>query len=91
MECKICDRDVYDYEICKRCGREICYRTSCNSGGSCADVDSCNSAQEYQRSKRRLKKPITQPGPRCSDCAGPLVFGEGSSRCVVCGHTAPAA
>jgi len=90
MECKICDRDVYNYENCERCGREICDRPTCNEGGCCADVASCNSAQEYLKSKRRLKK-VTQPGPRCSGCAGPLVFGEGSSRCVVCGHTAPAA
>ena len=26
-------------------------------------------------------------GPRCPQCAGPLVFGEGCSVCPVCGHS----
>jgi hypothetical protein len=27
-------------------------------------------------------------GPRCPQCAGPLVFGEGCSLCPVCGYSA---
>ncbi len=26
-------------------------------------------------------------GPRCPQCAGPLVFGEGCSLCPVCGYS----
>ena len=26
-------------------------------------------------------------GPRCPDCAGPLVFGEGCHVCPVCGYS----
>jgi hypothetical protein len=36
---------------------------------------------------RRLKR-VTAYGPRCPDCAGPLVFGEGCHLCPVCGYSA---
>ena len=36
---------------------------------------------------RRLKR-VTAYGPRCPDCAGPLVFGEGCQLCPVCGYSA---
>ena len=36
---------------------------------------------------RRLKR-IVAYGPRCPDCAGPLVFGEGCHLCPVCGYSA---
>jgi hypothetical protein len=26
-------------------------------------------------------------GPRCPDCAGPLVYGEGCNICPVCGYS----
>ncbi len=26
-------------------------------------------------------------GPRCPDCGGPIVHGEGSLRCPICGFT----
>lgn len=35
---------------------------------------------------RRLKR-IAAYGPRCPDCAGPLVFGEGCQLCPVCGYS----
>lgn len=35
---------------------------------------------------RRLKR-IVAYGPRCPDCAGPLVFGEGCQLCPVCGYS----
>ena len=37
--------------------------------------------------KRRLRR-IVATGPRCPDCAGPLVFGEGCRACPVCGYSA---
>lgn len=36
---------------------------------------------------RRLKR-FAQHGPRCPDCAGPLVFGEGCRVCPICGFSA---
>ena len=36
---------------------------------------------------RRLRR-IEALGPRCPDCAGPLVFGEGCQTCPVCGFSA---
>ncbi|MSP22137.1 MAG: hypothetical protein EXR66_03855 [Dehalococcoidia bacterium] len=36
---------------------------------------------------RRLKL-VTAYGPRCPDCAGPLVFGEGCHLCLICGYSA---
>ena len=35
---------------------------------------------------RRLRR-MAVHGPRCPDCAGPLVFGEGCSVCPVCGYS----
>ncbi|MCC6237477.1 MAG: hypothetical protein IT299_07870 [Dehalococcoidia bacterium] len=35
---------------------------------------------------RRLKRMVAY-GPRCPDCAGPLVFGEGCQLCPVCGYS----
>ena len=35
---------------------------------------------------RRLRR-IEARGPRCPDCAGPLVFGEGCHVCPVCGYS----
>lgn len=35
----------------------------------------------------RLKR-MAARGPRCPDCAGPLVFGEGCQLCPVCGYSA---
>lgn len=35
---------------------------------------------------RRLKRVVAY-GPRCPDCAGPLVFGEGCQLCPVCGYS----
>ncbi len=35
---------------------------------------------------RRLKR-VMAYGPRCPDCAGPLVFGEGCQLCPVCGYS----
>jgi hypothetical protein len=35
----------------------------------------------------RLKR-LAARGPRCPDCAGPLVFGEGCQLCPVCGYSA---
>ena len=36
--------------------------------------------------RRRLRRLLAY-GPRCPDCAGPLVFGEGCSLCPVCGYS----
>lgn len=36
---------------------------------------------------RRLRR-IVAHGPRCPDCAGPLVSGEGCRVCPVCGFSA---
>lgn len=36
---------------------------------------------------RRLRRVVAY-GPRCPDCAGPLVFGEGCHLCPVCGYSA---
>jgi hypothetical protein len=36
--------------------------------------------------KRRLSS-ARQFGPRCPDCGGPLVFGEGCRLCPICGHS----
>jgi hypothetical protein len=35
---------------------------------------------------RKLRR-MEARGPRCPDCAGPLVFGEGCSVCPVCGFS----
>jgi hypothetical protein len=35
---------------------------------------------------RRLRR-VAAYGPRCPDCAGPLVFGEGCQLCPVCGYS----
>ena len=35
---------------------------------------------------RRLRRMVAH-GPRCPDCAGPLVFGEGCNICPVCGYS----
>lgn len=35
---------------------------------------------------RRLRRVVAY-GPRCPDCAGPLVFGEGCQLCPVCGYS----
>lgn len=35
----------------------------------------------------RLRRMLAS-GPRCPDCAGPLVFGEGCNLCPVCGYSA---
>ncbi len=35
---------------------------------------------------RRLRR-VMAYGPRCPDCAGPLVFGEGCQLCPVCGYS----
>ncbi len=35
---------------------------------------------------RRLRRVVAH-GPRCPDCAGPLVFGEGCQLCPVCGYS----
>jgi len=35
---------------------------------------------------RRLRRTVAH-GPRCPDCAGPLVFGEGCNICPVCGYS----
>ena len=34
----------------------------------------------------RLRR-ARQFGPRCPDCGGPLVFGEGCQLCPICGHS----
>ena len=36
---------------------------------------------------RKLRR-VAMRGPRCPDCAGPLVFGEGCRVCPVCGYSA---
>ncbi len=35
---------------------------------------------------RRLRR-FAARGPRCPECAGPLVFGEGCQACPVCGFS----
>lgn len=35
---------------------------------------------------RRLRR-IAMTGPRCPDCAGPLIYGEGCHLCPVCGFS----
>ncbi len=35
---------------------------------------------------RRLRR-VAAYGPRCPDCTGPLVFGEGCQLCPVCGYS----
>lgn len=35
----------------------------------------------------RTRRRFSYAGPRCPQCAGPLVFGEGCSVCPVCGHS----
>ena len=42
--------------------------------------------RETDTELRRLKR-VTAYGPRCPDCAGPLVFGEGCQLCPVCGYS----
>jgi hypothetical protein len=37
--------------------------------------------------ERRLRR-FALHGPRCPECAGPLVFGEGCQACPVCGFSA---
>lgn len=37
--------------------------------------------------RRRPRRRWAYAGPRCPQCAGPLVFGEGCSLCPVCGHS----
>ena len=37
--------------------------------------------------QRRLRRMVAR-GPRCPECAGPLVFGEGCHACPVCGYSA---
>ena len=34
-----------------------------------------------------MRKTIALRGPRCPDCAGPLVHGEGCVCCPICGFT----
>jgi hypothetical protein len=36
---------------------------------------------------RRLRR-VAAYGPRCPDCTGPLVFGEGCHLCPICGYSA---
>ena len=36
----------------------------------------------------RRRRQWAYAGPRCPQCAGPLVFGEGCSLCPICGHSA---
>jgi len=40
------------------------------------------------RRLRRLERAPSATRPRCPDCAGPLVFGEGCHVCPVCGYSA---
>ncbi len=35
---------------------------------------------------RRLRR-VAMTGPRCPDCAGPLIYGEGCHLCPVCGFS----
>jgi hypothetical protein len=50
---------------------------------SVADVTELADAPAAPRRRRQW----TYAGPRCPQCAGPLVFGEGCSLCPVCGHS----
>lgn len=38
--------------------------------------------------ERRARRARPAMGPRCPQCAGPLVFGEGCSLCPICGFSA---
>ena len=48
---------------------------------STAEATSTNGAPLHLRR-------LAMPGPRCPDCTGPLVFGEGCRLCPVCGYSA---
>lgn len=37
--------------------------------------------------ERRIRRARPAMGPRCPQCAGPLVFGEGCSLCPICGFS----
>ena len=52
-----------------------------------ADASALASAV-YGTAPTRLRRPVATRGPRCPDCAGPLVFGEGCELCPVCGYSA---
>lgn len=41
---------------------------------------------ETSGTRLRLRR-MNLRGPRCPDCAGPLVFGEGCHVCPVCGYS----
>ena len=49
-------------------------------------IEATVSAPAHQPELRRLRR-IVAYGPRCPDCAGPLVFGEGCQLCPVCGYS----
>ncbi len=43
-------------------------------------------ARDTMRPQPRLRRLVAH-GPRCPDCGGPLVFGEGCHLCPVCGYS----
>ncbi len=45
-----------------------------------------DSGLEGSGTRLRLRR-MNLRGPRCPDCAGPLVFGEGCHVCPVCGYS----
>ena len=45
-----------------------------------------SSAEPLATLQLRLRR-LAASGPRCPDCAGPLVFGEGCRLCPVCGYS----
>ncbi|MSQ41774.1 MAG: hypothetical protein EXR65_01875 [Dehalococcoidia bacterium] len=46
-----------------------------------------SAASAPEEAASRLRR-IATHGPRCPDCAGPLVFGEGCHLCPICGYSA---
>ena len=89
MECVICEKEIFTqrYTLCKLCQRVICYEiTCCTSEGTCADSESCQQAQQFNREARRKLLLLRQQKNSCPDCGGPLAEGEGYYKCSRCGN-----
>jgi len=87
LECVICDRTVCRYQLCSECGRVICFERTCSSGKQCADVESCESAQAFNRLMH--ERSCSTNDSHCPDCGGPMVEGEGQKVCSVCQFGVP--
>lgn len=52
-----------------------------------ATIEAAASAHSARPPELRRLKRMAAYGPRCPDCAGPLVFGEGCQLCPICGYS----